>query len=425
MSAIVVSCRTPSHNPFAAPKHGEYHSLRSVRRITSGDSTGSPLGPHRISHEFGPNRSSQSVPALVRPAKRDALGILHDDEMTGDERRRTTESFLWENEPMSSAAVLGSSFSGRRRTSENSLDAASCVWENEPMSAAATLSFAAVPRLALERVSEVSEVMLEGAPAERDSAEPSSFGRSKLADAVGANVDQAVLARTAGSVGSSRFGVPSLRPPRQAPSPPIQRSNSFPDHKQSEDYLEYEVTSSLTLKETPRSQHRHDVQREIWERQAQAANLAAAAPPPDGSPHVSFLVPPLSEVQQAPSAEAAAVTAALQSSPTAEVAAVMASIMPSESMDLQMAAANVAGHVSAEQFDMEPVSSGLSVCSCDAPAAVAQQDGAMDAIDLDTSNLDTAPSMSRPASVMRMFESVDSGAISEVVNTAEPQDAAP
>lgn len=284
-------CRVPSHNPFTAGRNGEYHTLRSsVRRITSGESAGSPLGP---------NRSSQSVPALIRLPRSAAVSADgHDEHLSGEDRRRTSESFLWENEPMSAAAALGShqidqlgrSFSTRRTSANVSfnaagdLNAASCVWENEPRSAAASLSFSvAVPRLSLERVSEGPEMLPEtsdGAPA------PSS-----LEPVV---VPKLASVQTHIPVTSSRSGVTAWRPHRPAPPPPPQRANSFPNPRQNEDYLEYEVTSSLTLKETPRSQRRHELQREMWEAQAKAAattELASAVAHHHrtaDSPHVSF-----------------------------------------------------------------------------------------------------------------------------------------
>ena len=256
----------PSHNPFTAPaRNGDYHTLHSIRRITSGESAGSPLGP---------KRSSQSVPALVRPASQATGADSHDEHLTVEDKRRISESFLWENEPMSAAAMLGGhhtdsgrSFSTRRTTSSNAsfnastgLDAASCLWENEPMSAAASMPFKVGPRLSLDRVSEVSEALTEGTepPTSIDPAKP---------------VPQLAIQTRRHSVTSTQSGVPVWRPHRPAPPPPPpQRANSFPNPRQNEDYLEYEVTSSLTLKETPRSQRKHDLQRELWESQSKAAD---------------------------------------------------------------------------------------------------------------------------------------------------------
>ncbi len=256
----------PSHNPFTAPaRNGDYHTLHSIRRITSGESAGSPLGP---------KRSSQSVPALVRPAAQATSADSHDERLTVEDKRRISESFLWENEPMSAAAMLGGhhtelgrSSSTRRTTSSNAssnagtgLDAESCLWENEPMSAAASMPFKVGPRLSLDRVSEVSEVLTEGTepPASIDLAQP--------------EVPRLAIQTRRHSVTSTQSGVPVWRPHRPAPPPPPQRANSFPNHRQNEDYLEYEVTSSLTLKETPRSQRKHDLQRELWKSQSKAAD---------------------------------------------------------------------------------------------------------------------------------------------------------
>ncbi len=263
---ILIVCRVPSHNPFTAPaRNGDYHTLHSIRRITSGESAGSPLGP---------KRSSQSVPALVRPAAQATSADSHDERLTVEDKRRISESFLWENEPMSAAAMLGGhhtelgrSFSTRRTTSSNAsfnagtgLDAESCLWENEPMSAAASMPFKVGPRQSLDRVSEVSEVLTEGTepPASIDLAQP--------------EVPRLAIQTRRHSVTSTQSGVPVWRPHRPAPPPPPQRANSFPNHRQNEDYLEYEVTSSLTLKETPRSQRKHDLQRELWESQSKAAD---------------------------------------------------------------------------------------------------------------------------------------------------------
>ena len=218
--------RMPSYNPFTAPnKNGEYHTLRtiaSVRRITSGEAPGSPLGPRR---------SAVSVPALVRPkgSKRVSLEI--------DDRRRTSESFLWENEPMSAAAVLGNPVGqpesvgrsiAKRSSSNASLDdAASCLWENEPMSAAASL--VSITRSGLPRVPEAEQTGLDP--------EPKSMPRLNI-----------------NTARHSHHGA-VWRPRRPAPSPP-QRANSFPNPQQNEDFLEYDITTGengLTLQETPRS----------------------------------------------------------------------------------------------------------------------------------------------------------------------------
>ena len=368
---IRCNCRVASHNPFADAKHERYHCLHDVRRLTSGDSNDS----------FGPNRSSQSVPALGRPAR--AVASFQDDELTGDERRRTTETLLWENEPMSAAAAIGTSFS-RRRTSNLSLGAESCVWENEPMSAAAAL----VPRLTLQRVSEASEGMLDGA---------SDQGTADIA--AGADIGLQQQMRAATAVSSMRSGLSGLRPHRQAPSPPIQRSSSFPNHKpeQSEEFLEYEVTSALTLKETPRSQHRHDVERELWERQAQkAAGVSATLQEgTSGSPHVSFALPASTEVRQS-TGDGNAVFL-LQSNTSAEVAAVIASIMPSPHVDSQLyAAATDVGH------GITPTAASESILDSTGNNAGQGKDSMM----------------SRHASVMTLYESAHSGALSESEDVA-------
>lgn len=357
--------RVASQNPFADAKHEQYHSLHDVRRITSGDSTSS----------LGPNRSSQSVPALMRPVRGHAS--FRDDDLTGDERRRTTETLLWENEPMSTAAAIGTSFSNRRRTSTSSLGAASCVWENEPMSAAAALSFS--PRLALQRVSEVSEGV---DPSDQDAP-------LRTAGLAGVGVQQVLPKRIADAVRSSRSGMPGLRP--QRPAPLVQRSNSFPLHTQNEDFLEYEVTSALTLKETPRSQHRQDVQRArgLWERQSQRASATDIS----GSPHVSFALPALTEVQLSTGDADAVMMAPLQSNTSAEVAAVIASIMPTQHVNLQMHAdATDVGHAPALTAAVAPES------IFDSAGNIAGR-GTVD--------------MSRHASVMTLYESAHSGALSD------------
>ena len=318
------------------------------------------------------------MPALERPVR--AVASLQNDELTGDERRRTTESLLWENEPMSAAAAIGT-FSSRRRTSSSSLGAVSCVWENEPMSAAAAL----VPRLSLQRVSEASEGF--DGPSDQDVAD--------LAAGADAGLQQQVLpTRTAVAVRSIKSGVSGLRPHRQAPSPPIQRSSSFPNHKpeRNEDFLEYEVTSALTLKETPRSQRRHDVQRELRERQAQRAAGASAAlnESTPGIPRVSFALPAFAEVQQS-TGDGNAVFP-LQSNTSAEVAAVIASIMPSQHLGLQVNAAAIDdGHAITDSAASE---SNFDSAGNNAGQGIFHE-------------------MSRHASVMTLYESAHSGALSE------------
>lgn len=223
----------PSYNPFTGPRqNADYHTLRtigSVRRLTSGEAHGSPLGPRR---------SAASVPALVRPkgAKRVSLEI--------DDRRRTSESFLWENEPMSAAAMLGNSNVAegksvtKRSSSKSSLDdAASCLWQNEPMSAAASL--ASITRTSLPCVSESEQT-----PGCDSGPQHKSMPRLAI------NTAARHMHHTA-----------AWRPRRPAPSPP-QRANSFPSPQQNEDFLEYDITNSadgLTLQETPRSSHRDSI----------------------------------------------------------------------------------------------------------------------------------------------------------------------
>ena len=324
------------------------------------------------------------MPALKRPVRAVAVASLQNHELTGDERRRTTESLLWENEPMSTAAAIGTSFSSRRRTSTSSLGAVSCVWENEPMSAAAAL----LPRLTLQRVSEASEGVPDG---------PSDQHAADFAAGPGIGLQQQVLpSRTAAAVSSIRSGVSGLRPHRQAPSPPIQRSSSFPNHKpeQNEEFLEYEVTSALTLKETPRSQHRHDLQRELREMQAQKADGVSAAlhAGTSGPAHVSFDLPACTEVWQSTGEAEAAFP--LQSNTSAEVAAVIASIMPSQHVDLQMHAAAIDdGNVITPT-----VASEAAFDSAVNSAGPGQGIVAM---------------MSRHASAMTLYESAHSGALSE------------
>ena len=374
------NCRVPSHNPFAGSRHAEDHSRRAVRRATSGDSTSLGL----------PNRSSLSVPALLRPMKGGAPGAVHDDEMTGDERRRTTESLVWENEPMSAAAAGRSSSSGGVRTSRNSLDAASIVWENEPMSAAATLSSA--PRMTLPRVSDAATGQLDGPFADQDGVESAAPGTSRLA---GLSRDKGKPAAV--SVSSSRPAVLGLLPRRQAPLPPVvlQRSNSFPSHDPEEDFLEFEVTSSLTLKETPRSQRRESLQREIWERQAQIAGRALkgseAAPEvtESDSSHVSFSFPALSKAD-------ADARISFQSNTSADVAAVIDSIMPSQYVDPQTSAA-------ADAMQMVYADHADTAAPSAAESDSAGKDAGQVAVDV----------VSRHASVISLREFAHSSALAE------------
>ena len=285
--------------------------------------------------------------------------------------------------------------------------------------AAASLAFVAVPRLALQRVSEVSEVMLDGSGTPgRNSAEFAPVGRSNLSG----RGDQRDAARgvaidTSVPVSSSQSHVPALRPLRQAPVPPVQRASSFPNHKQNEDFLEYEVTSSLTLKETPRSQHRHDIQRVIRERQAYAKSNEVAQAAAQGvtmqTPHMSFAATGVSEIPQAEATDstAAIIMPALESSPTAEVAAIMASIMPSESnqVALDNLTGSAAGQASSQQ-SQAPVPPNSSFKASSPAYAI---EGRTMGVKLD----DSAPSaMSRPASTVTLFESVDSGAFSEALD---------
>ncbi len=426
VSSCQSNCRVPSHNPFgASARNGEYHTLHSIRRLTSGESAGSPLGP---------NRSSKSVPALVRP-RNGTSSADHEGELTGEDRRRTSESFLWENEPMSAAAVLGGhhtdllgrSFSTTGPSSNTSfnanggLDAASCVWENEPMSAAA-MSFKVVPRLSLGRVAEVPEVLLNAA--EREALDVSAVS-SAAPDPTVADAPRLAPVQTRFPVASTQSGVPAWRPHRPAPAPPVQRANSFPNHKQNEDYLEYEVTSSLTLKETPRSQRRHELQREIWEGQAAAAAagntvmtsaIAHHHRTPD-SPHVTF----------APAPSASADPAPLLSSSNAQVAATL----PVDTADPSKASYTkeaVLESAVSTALPLEPAAMQRSdeapLTAVEAPTVAATQSPGPDLVWEEGHNsTEDTPLMPRPASVMTLYESAHSGALSEATEDIPQQDA--
>ncbi|DBA85759.1 TPA: hypothetical protein ACH3X1_005319 [Trebouxia sp. C0004] len=398
-------CRVPSHNPFTAPdRNGDYHTLHSIRRITSGESAGSPLGP---------KRSSQSVPALVQPASQATSADSHDEHLTVEDRRRISESFLWENEPMSAAAMLGGhhtdlgkSFSTRRTTSSNAsfnartgLDAASCLWENEPMSAAASMPFTIGPRLSLDRVSEVSEAMTEGT--ERD-LHPGSTDPAKP------EVPRLAVQTLRHSVTSTQSGVPVWRPHRPAPPPP-QRANSFPKRRQNEDYLEYEVTSSLPLKETPRSQRKHDLQRELWESQSKAADgtkLASAAAHHHRTPD-SFRV----SFAPSPSPLQALDPAAVLASPGAQM------LVPVGQPDLL-----VIGSDFAEGARDSPALVPLLLAELETsqpprafveePVGLSGSGGAERQLARQNSSEET-PLMSRGASAVTLYESAHSGALSE------------
>ena len=250
------------------------------------------------------------------------------------------------------------------------------------MSAAAALSFS--PRLALQRVSEVSE----GFGVVDASDQDAPLRTSGLA---GVGVQQVLPTRIAAAVRSSRSGVPGLRPQRPAPS--VQRSNSFPPHTQNEDFLEYEVTSALTLKETPRSQHRQDVQRArgLWERQSQRPSATDTS----GSPHVSFALPALTEVQQSTGDADAVMMTPLQSNTSAEVAAVIASIMPTQHVNLQVHA------------DATDASHAIALSAPVAPESIF--DSALAGNSVGRGTVD----MSRHASVMTLYESAHSGALSD------------
>ena len=389
----------PSHNPFtASARNGDYHTLHSIRRITSGESAGSPLGP---------KRSSQSVPALVRPASQATSADSHDEHLTVEDKRRISESFLWENEPMSAAAMLGGhhtdlgkSFSTRRTTSSNAsfnagtgLDAASCLWENEPMSAAASMPFG--PRLSLDRVSEVSA---EGP--ERD------LGSIDLAKS---EVPRLAIQTRRHSVTSTQSGVPVWRPHRPAPPPPPQRANSFPNHRQNEDYLEYEVTSSLTLKETPRSQRKHDMQRELWESPSKAVDgtkLARAVAHHHRTPdslRVSFA--------PSPSPLQALDPAALLASPADKVPVpVGQSGLLLVSSDFAEGAQDSPALVPLLSAELETNQPPMAVV--EEPVGLSGSGGA-DRQPAHQSSSEEIPLMSRRASAVTLYESAHSGALSE------------
>lgn len=267
------------------------------------------------------------------------------------------------------------------------------------MSAAASMPFKVGPRLSLDRVSEVSEALTEGT--ERD-LRPGSTDPAKP------EVPRLAIQTRRHSVTSTQSGVPVWRPHRPAPPPPPQRANSFPNHRQNEDYLEHEVTSSLTLKETPRSQRKHDMQRELWESQSKAADgtkLASA-----GAHH--HRTPDSLRVSCAPSPsplqalDPAAVLVSLEakmlvpvgqpdllvvSSDVAESAHDSPVLVPLLSAELEISQPPMA-------FVEEPVLSG----SGGAERQLAHQ-----------SSSEETPLMSRGASAVTLYESVHSGALSE------------
>ena len=338
--------------------------------------------------------------------------------MSDEDKRRISESFLWENEPMSAAAILGGhqiddlgrSFSTRRLSQNASFtspgrsshDAASCVWENEPMSAAAS---AVVPRLTLERVSEVPESMLvvsESNVLDR----PVSISASELVDA-----PRLASVKTR----STRSGVPAWRPHRPAPPPPLpQRSNSFPTHQPNEDYLEYEVTSSLTLKETPRSQRRHDLQRELLQRQQKAGVQLVSAVAhhhhTSDSLHVSFALTGLA-APEAPSASTDAVDA-LQSDPLAtSLSQVDHADVIEDVNSLVTEPLLPPATVQLAEIDhqLDTASSMASIITVDEVADELIHDVA------DAAEALLLPS--RPASMLTMYESAHSGALSDVAGS--------
>lgn len=141
---------------------------------------------------------------------------------------------------MSAAAVLGVTSSttadptskslSKRSSSNASLDdAASCLWENEPMSAAASLS-----------------------PIVRGSSLP-RVPESEDAHPV---VSEPIVPRLPTLNTTAKHAQSAWRPRRPAPSPP-QKASSLPSQGQDGDFLEYDITSGLTLQETPRSLGSH------------------------------------------------------------------------------------------------------------------------------------------------------------------------
>ncbi len=312
---------------------------------------------------------------------------------------------------MSAAAMLGGhhtdlgrSFSTRRTTSSNAsfnagngLEAESCLWENEPMSAAASMPFKVGPRLSLDRVSEVSEVLTEGTEP------PASIGLAKP------EVPRLAIQTRRHSVTSTQSGVPIWRPHRPAPPPPPQRANSFPNHRQNEDYLEYEVTSSLTLKETPRSQRKHDMQRELWESQSKAADgkkqasaVAHHHRTPD-SLRVSFA--------PSPSPLQALDPAAVLASPEAKM------LVPVGQPDLLVVSSDVAegahdSPVLVPLLSAELETSQPPMAFVEEPVGLSGSGGAERQLAHQSSSEET-PLMSRRASAVTLYESAHSGALSE------------
>ena len=320
---------------------------------------------------------------------------------------------------MSAAAILGGhqidelgrSFS-KRRTSDNSSvagpgriswDAASCVWENEPMSAAASAS---VPRLTLQRVSEERTEMAASARAE-ETERPAIIAVTELV-----NAPRLAAVKTR----PTRPAVPAFRPHRAAPKPPPERANSFPTHQQNVDYLEYEVTSSLTLKETPRSQQRQELQRKLLQRQQEAAQAGtqlvsaiAHHHHTSDSPHVSFAP---SIVQALPSSTAVTSTASGQT----EVPMQATAAADTDSLYTEPLLPVSAMQSPDQQADTEPL---LAISPTSEAAADSCIDTLLDNVadDSELQNAETVLVVSRPASMMTLYESAHSGALSEYADS--------
>jgi len=264
------------------------------------------------------------------------------------------------------------------------------------MSAAASMPFKVGPRLSLDRVSEVSEALTEGTepPASIDPAKP---------------VPQLAIQTRRHSVTSTQSGVPVWRPHRPAPPPPPQRANSFPNPRQNEDYLEYEVTSSLTLKETPRSQRKHDLQRELWESQSKAADgtkVASAVAHHHRTPdslRVSFA--------PSPSALQALDPAAVLASPRDKV------LVPVGQPDLLVISSDFAegaqnSPVPVPLPSAEPETNQPPMAFVEEPV-VSSGSGGVERQLAHQSSSEETPLMSRRASAVTLYESAHSAALSE------------
>ena len=327
---------------------------------------------------------------------------------------------------MSAAAVLGGqalehpgrSFSSRPTSSnvsgsaDSSLeaDAAFCLWENEPMSAAASLpsfEFAPVRRPPSRRVSGLPRTSQDAAKEEHVVASALKTGVSE--------VPQLASIQTHLPRSRTRSGVLALQPHRPAPLPPPYRPSSRHSSKPSDEFLEFEVTRSLTLKETPRSQRRQELQREIWAGPQAQPGGPSLLHSTDIHPHrtpgahrVSFDLPPSASqdstgLDMVQGAEAAVLDdqAENQTESLAQVDAAVEALLSVTSLAVRQ---------DSEQL-RSPPDEDLPVV----PSIV------RDLIKVDTlgeegcttADPDAASTMSRHASAVTLYESAHSGALSD------------